>query len=197
MMRRQPLGSERAAVALANAADARNRRTAVVLIAGLVLVAGLIYAGIGWVRHASASSALEIRQQQAQRVDRLFDQIREESLRKTDPLRAYPIKTLVPPRLFDAVEDVWGVDDSTGARIAPIPTVPEIEALNRAPLLDKATIQVGINGQPLDLILRFIETVLSDPQMSNAFISEIELAPLVRGWRATIAFRWYQAKERL
>lgn len=192
MKPQQPVGSDPRLVTMANHADASNRPTVIVAGVSVLVLASIIYAFVGVFSMRSASEQLDRERATAVNTRSVAGQILAARVGKQDP-GSYGSAALMP-NYVDRVRDAVFTDLEPGQqidRVVVYPRSPTTEALQSARGVDRATLEVRVNNQPLGTILRFVDEVLGHPQLATTFVSTLELSPQAQGWNARVVFKRY------
>ncbi len=188
-------GAEPHMVALANQADAANRPRWIIIFTAVLVILCTTVAAAGTMRFLRARSAYTRVEAQLTQASALTTQIITARTAKPSLATLYPGAGLMYNHVVKACKQQWGLE-GTASVPAAIATIDRVKhtALS-LPGLGKANVKCSIRNQPLTTTLQFIETVLADEHMANAFISTFELEPTAGGWNAVIEFRRYEVEE--
>lgn len=190
----QRLGADRSVAALANQADRANRPTTLVVIAGVILLAALIYLVIGLQTSIGARESLRAASNTQYNTARQLSEI--EKAKTTGPdLEIYSgSAALMPTALNKIASEVWG-ETSGGRTFIRIDASPDKKPLNENPSLLRSTVNCTISNQPIEQILEFLKATDTDERMAKAFVSRLRLTPTPQGWNAEIEFRRYELND--
>lgn len=193
----KPAGSEPYIVVMANQADRANRPTIFILLACVIIFAGIVYALFGIRSYVEGNAALQRQLTEQIGVNRRLSEIDRLNERNPDLLRLYPPgELLMPIHLRNAANTAFSDNESSDTLPSDF-TVREVTTrpLESSPSLNVNTVQVTIAGAkqlPLEDIFLFIETALRDEPSGMMFLREIHLSPTPRGWSVTsIEFQRY------
>ena len=190
-MNQQPPGSEPIIVAMANAADRRNRPTAWVVVSVVLLIAGLIYGLSGWRTYTSGQQRLAVQYNQDGAANRLIRNITTRSESRPDLKERFGSGSFMANHVQRAATRVWNVVGDDLPQGVTIPGTPMERRLEGQSDLKQLNLECRLINQPLETIFQFIEEVLAAERLENAFVSRLVLQPATEGWTATIEFRQY------
>lgn len=171
--------------ALATAAERRNKPTALIVIAALLLLVAIGFAGFEYVSALSARGELATRARAAARVTAIADRIRE--LEQDEGVQNLQQRYRADPQLLGKLSSVapqLGMENPPSIR----------ESSSRIPLggdspLAARIVTVTMNNVSIGQGMDWIDAALE--KTDGLFVSRAELNPTPGGWTITVDLtRW-------
>lgn len=177
--------------AMAASVDRANRPTSLLMIPLLMVIAAVMYLGWAWRDMAAQRNLVSVRVREVEQINDTVAQIQAEKSKAIDIAALYPAAYYFGSQ----VDEAWKLTNIPFREPPVIGNNTPTPILTNPPI-NRSEVQVTINSEPLENILRGVdETLRHEFLKDRAFISMAQLTPAGNGWRSTIRVSVYHRPQ--
>jgi len=174
--------------AMALSTERSNRPRALILLPALLVVAGIVYLGVGLKTRTDATRRLARAATYDATIQSYVRAFQSAESEEIDFRELYPPNPYISPDIREALR-------ASGVEFPTEPTIGQASSTTvmQEPRIVRTTVTCTVREGPLESILQWIEAIESwETLEGHAFISRLTLDPRPRGWQCSFDVSIYE-----